>query len=402
MKKYLIFILSFFLLINITGCGISSNKPDRNPGNPSNSSQSTDGDSDDSNTGIVAPQAQMISVSVPIVTVPAKADDGTVIFKYTYQNISMTHPDPHVTDKVITDFLNRIDQTRIDADSIHLQAKTDYRSSVNWNPYLCMISFDPTRIDQGVLSFFGSNVSYIGSIRPDTNYIAINYDLISGDPLDFTDILKSEDCSSDLFRLVVSSLKAIKGEKNLRNDFEDIVNDYFSKKLNAINNWYFTETGLTFYFPPYEIAPYASGIISAEIPYNQLAGIIDDAYFPNERDVLSGNMAAKSFDNTTDSKQYDQFAELVIDKDSYNTLLYTDGFIGNIRIETGHWSADGASYTPLHTIFATSSLSSNKAILLEADIQSSLPELRLSYQTGDDVVYYYIILDNNVAKLIPC
>jgi hypothetical protein len=52
--------------------------------------------------------------------------------------------------------------------------------------------------------------------------------------------------------------------------------DYWDNALQTIceedsdTNYYLTDSGTTFYYPPYELAPYAAGYVEATVPYSQL------------------------------------------------------------------------------------------------------------------------------------
>lgn len=402
MKKYFAFLLVICLLYSLSGCNMNPG-PDNNldPSTESSGSPSTD-PSDPTSSGSTVSQAPMVSVSVPVVTDPTLATDGTVVFNYTYQNISLIHPDPDVADKVIVDFLNRIDSFSSSASDIEAAALSNYNGTGSWNPYLCLTAYDPVRVDQGVLSLFGTHATYSGTLHPETEYVSVNYDLVSGEVLDLTDILAKTASADTLYKYVTDALSRLAEEKSLRSNYRELVKPYFSGNLDRSTDWYFSQNGLCFFFQPYELAPYASGVIIAEIPYDLLAGTLDDAYFPAERDTASGTVYVQSFDNAEQSK-FTQFADLVLDENGDNILLYTDSSVHSVFIEVGEWSASGAYYTAQHTIFAASGLTPGDAILVETALETSLPTLRLSYQSGTEIHFFYIAkgADNRI-QLIPC
>ena len=73
----------------------------------------------------------MVAVSVPAITEDTKDNNGTVLFQYTYQHMSLVHSKPDIADKIILDFLNRVDSTRTSAQSIADLAKTNYKSNTD-------------------------------------------------------------------------------------------------------------------------------------------------------------------------------------------------------------------------------------------------------------------------------
>lgn len=405
MKRYVILILAICIFTHLTGCALF---PTASPEvtlppettaatiTPTTESTQPEPSTDVPGTSVQIPLA---SVALPVITESATAADGTVIFNYTYQNIALIAPDPAVADLVIIDFLTRIDATRDTASDIHTMAETAYNGSDNWSPYLCMVSYEPKRIDAGILSLLGAQVSYYGTRHPETVYSAVNYDLITGETLKLNDILAPDVSVNTLLQSTLDALAAREQELYLYGDYEDTVRQLFSGS-SVQSSWYFSNTGLCFYFAPTEIAPYTSGVIAAEIPYDQLAGIIDDAFFPAERDTAAGAVAAQLF-TQAELESYSRFSEVVLDAEGDQVLLHADKPVHNIRIETGSWSSTGAFYTPQHTVFAASSLSSGDAIMVQALLSETTPALRLSYDTAEETVSVYIAKDGDEVILLP-
>jgi hypothetical protein len=83
----------------------------------------------------------------------------------------------------------------------------------------------------------------------------------------------------DFITIILEKLSQIAEESDLFQGYEDGVRSRLGGDENLYEDFYFTSTGLCFYFAPYEIAPYASGIITVEIPYSELTGLIYDGYF---------------------------------------------------------------------------------------------------------------------------
>lgn len=395
MRCIIAFILILSVLLIVAGCNRPEfgNTANTNPTDSEDHNGTTDMPVSGESTDVQIP---MVSVSLPIVKESDLADDNTEISNYIYQNISMIHPEPEVADKIILDFLNRVDEISTDIESIRTAAKQNYTGS-NWTPYLCQITYKPMRIDSGVLSLVGNYVSYSGTPHPESTVVSINYDMVSGDVTVLDDIITS-DGTKTLIDEVTRSLNAQKSEMFLFDDFEDTVKSRFVNSLSHEYSWYFSETGLCFYFSAYEIAPYSSGVIVAEVPYEKLAGIMDNAYFPAEQATATGTLIADKFEEN-DLNSYDEFSEIIINENASKVLLHTDTAIYNVHIETGSWSVGGDTFTPEHTVFAAQALCNRDAIMVEANITKSLPDLRIRYQTNNKTVYQYLTCDedNNIV-----
>ena len=177
MKKLLGIFLAVCLLFSLCACKKKNPNPTDEPKNTtSNTTQNTQVDT-------LTEDTTLIAVSVPPVTENLTHDDGTVLFQYTYQNMSLVLNNPQVADKIIVDFLNRVDGTRQAAESTSEMAKTAYTGDKNWSPYLYHITYSPTRIDHKVLSLYGNNVVFSGAGHPEITCVSASYDLATGDVL---------------------------------------------------------------------------------------------------------------------------------------------------------------------------------------------------------------------------
>lgn len=390
MKKTLLILLFVSIALTFAGCFLPSENVPGITQDPTASS--TNETLDITANPNEFEQKPMIAVSLSAVNETESAEDGAVIFNYSYQNMSLIVPDPEVADKVIVDFLNRIDQTAEHAAQILEAAKTDYPVNPNWSPYFCKITYEPVRIDTGILSLAGSYTTYSGGVHPQNSCLSANYDLITGNVLRLSDILTDESAADTLYRYVIEALNRQKDENFLYDGFESTVQERMDYATSGEECWYFSHTGLCIYFSPYEIAPYASGVIIAEIPYAQLTGILNDAYFPAEAESSSGMVLPDTF-NEEDLERFTQFSEVVLDNSGNKFLLYTESAVNHIRIETGTLNEDSTQFVPEQTVFAAYSLTPGDAIMVESAATGGMPNLRLSYHTAQRTIRYYIDFD---------
>ena len=386
MRKVLLLLLALCMLVSLFGCRAPSN----------NSTNDTGASTTTPNTPSTPsiPQADLISVAVPVITETTKADDGTTLFSYTYQNIHLTMPEADIADKIIVDFLNRIDKTRSAAESLSNAAKAAYVPGKNWNPYQYQITYSPTRIDYNVLSMFGSNTSYNGASHPEAINVSVNYDLVSGNVLTLGNILTETATVDALYACVIDSLRTQEKDKFLYIGYEDAVKSRFSIHFSDDTAWYFSQNGLCFYFSPYEIAPYSSGVVIAEVPYSKLSGILNDAYFPPEREAHEGVVSL--FPATEENlEKFTQFSELILDEKADSFLLYTDTAVYDVVIETATYSSIKSEYEPQHTVFACGSLTPGDAIHIQAATSADSDILILTYRSGTSVFSSHIFKDPN-------
>jgi hypothetical protein len=161
----------------------------------------------------------------------------------------------------------------------------------------------------------------------------------------------------------------------------------------SFKNWYFSNKGLCIYFDPYEIAPFSSGVVTAEISYSKLTGILKDSYFPAETDPVAGTVDVMPFSEDA-LENFSQLAELVLNKGGTKFLLYTNTAVTDVEIladDNDTLFTDSATNESFRFLIYT--LTPGDAIMLEADISNT--DLLISYQTGNAHVIKSIMLDGD-------
>lgn len=326
--------------------------------------------------------APMSAASLPAITDSSKASDGTTLFTYTYQNMTLFLQEAPVADAVILDFLNRMDDSNASARDLQQAAKSAYAGQKDWAPYAFSLLYQPARFDEMVLSLFGTESVFEGYERNNTANISITYDLLTGSALGIRDILVPDYSAEDLVNLIVAGLSHYEKDDLLFPDYRDLISDMFDTNRPA-ENWYFAQDGLYFYFNPYEIAPYSSGMLVSKVSYDTLGGLLKDSYFPAEAVSFTGSPKIVEFSaaNTEDIRN---FAELIVDTNGKKYLLYTDGTLLNVRIETGYWSAnENPYYIQEACVFAATAISNGDAVMIQCD---DLSDLLLTYEAQGQVI----------------
>ncbi len=394
MKKITSAVLLLAMLLSFAGC---NSNPSTEPSDTEAVSESTENTTTEATTEATEPviadripaQSPMAAVSLPVSISNTYTEDDVLLFSYKSQTISLIIPDSEIENKVILDFQTRLDNFSSNAQELADQARGDYNANADWTPYFCNVLYTPGRIDLAVLSLYGNNTSWVGGAHPSHNCTSANYDLITGDVLTLGSILTNQDALDSLCDLLIEQVAEIKAEKYLYSDYEETIRGRFSKNESYNEAWYFSNEGLSFYFSPYEIAPYASGIITVTIPYEKLTGIIEDRYFPAEKDVATGKIQATRHSDT-DLDSFTQIAEVILDKEGEMVFLYTDRSVHNVTLAYGSWNEDGTEFTAEYTVFATPMLTPGDAAMIQLSIPDVMPNVRLTYQTGNETVVEYI------------
>ena len=326
---------------------------------------------------------ELYAVSVPAITQQTIHNDGTELFSFTAQHIQLILPDADVAEKVELDFLNRVDIARLAADSVLTSAQNSYTDNSNWYPYSYQILYSPTRIDHGVLSMFGMQTSYSGGMHANKNCVSVNYDLMTGDILTLGSIMHADATPDDFIAILIDKLNALEEDFSLFEGFEEGVRSRLGGDENLYQDFFFTNTGLSFFFAPYEIAPYASGVITVEIPYEELPGLIYDGYFPAEREFVEGKLCTGNF-METDMVQFQHLADVTLTAGEEIMVVYPEGIVEDIRITI----AGNDMNIPEYTAFAALRMSSHNAVVLS-----------LSNELIERVSIHHTV--NNTTETIP-
>jgi len=372
MKKILCLLLTFCLLFSLSACRKKKNQAQETQNNTvTNTPQETQ-----NNTPIVENKA-MVAVSVPADTKNTVHANGTTLFQRTNQHISLTLDKPDVADKIILDFLTRVDSTKESADSIESMAKSAYRGEQNWMPYMYCTLYSPTRIDHNVLSFSGSIEEYTGGPHPNRSRISVSYDLQTGDVLTLASIMQKDASVSAIRDMVLEYLAEMSASTDLYEGYESTITQRFEGDASINEDWYFSQNGLCFDFSPYEIAPYSSGTITVEIPYGKLKAVLHEDYLPVARNTPQGTVQFTAIDNIDMSKPMES-GEVVVDTDGKMLVAQTDNYVQDIRIRI---SDKAATYT----VFAAYSLYKGGGITIQAN-DATMEMMELTYKTGNQTV----------------
>ena len=365
MKKFLCFIISICLLIAMNGCRWTDQNPSDSSNNSNDNSSSSSSDSNNENT-----QKAMYAISVPTTTDKTTAEDGTVVFQYTHPHISLTLEDQKVADKIILDFLRRVDSTKETADSVAQMALASNKVSKLQTPYLYHLTYSPARIDNTVLSLFGNNVVFSGGGHPERTCVSASYDLRTGDVLTLASIMSVSAKTDDFCKLVLEGLADMAEGDYLYENYTQTVKQRFTADATQDEAWYFTQSGLCFYFVPYEIAPYSSGVVTVEIPFEKLGNLLHRAYLPVKENATTGEITVTSFEKIN-LECYFNIAELIADKEGAMYMVSTGGTVQDVRIML-------TDYVGTHTVFATNILSQGCGIMVQAN-QDQLKTMKISY-----------------------
>ena len=152
---------------------------------------------------------------------------------------------------------------------------------------------EPSRCDDAIFSFTRTDYSYTGGAHPNTYVTGMNYDPASGEELALSDVTADYDA---VYEYVLNDLKE-RAEENedlaYFDDYEHTVHtifygagegekvvseeDGFEPDTAYMPNWVSGEDGVYIIFNNYDIAPYAAGRITVNVPAS--SGLLNGEIF---------------------------------------------------------------------------------------------------------------------------
>jgi hypothetical protein len=139
------------------------------------------------------------------------------------------------------------------------------------------------RADCKVLSVVERNYDLGGGVHSNFGYSCLNLDAETGKEISLSDVITDKSRLADLLK---SKLK----EENTDEVFFDWMEETIDKEVNEVkeddlvykSTWTLDPQGITFYFDPYEIGPWASGAFTTTILYNSEKDLFTEKYLPEQ------------------------------------------------------------------------------------------------------------------------
>lgn len=397
MNKLLAMILCITLMLSLSGCVVSgdqSNTTGTESVPTSSITESVPTGTTEGTTNIY--EGPMQAISMPLVTQEQFADGSdVVIYRNQFQNVSLLLEDEEPGQAIMLDLLNRLDALSGSTIDVSAAAKNDYRGQQYWYPYFTSVTYEPTRIDSTILSFIGTEQIFDGTPGSTTIHLSVNYDLSTGEEISLKTILLEDYSADTLCEMIIEGLASY-DKDSFFSDYKLIIDDMFSTNT-PVDTWFFTDTGLTFFFNPYEIAPQSLGTVYSEIPYETLLGLVKEEYFPEEQLQYKGTIKAEvinlSSGNALDS--FSRFADVDMAETREQILLSVDGSVTNLRILVGSKNDDGTVFTKECTVFSCAGMGPNDAVILHLDPASAADQLALEYISDGQLVQMMLRLNSD-------
>lgn len=249
--------------------------------------------------------------------------------------------------------------------------------------YSHYVSMGVGRHDSEVISLLSLSSVYSGGSHPSSVRTAHNLDITQMRILTLEDVIDPTGIPelTELVRTNVESKFAAMGEGALYDDYADTIADSLTYG-NMTPHWYFSEDGLVVFFNQYTLGPYASGLIRAEVSYEELDGILLPEYFPKD---YSGTVADIKLTQKPDEDKWVYDVELAEGTTIYFSI---EGDAHHVQFSEVYW----ADQTPVgeSMLFSANHVDDSTTVAITGDFLDTSKVYAVEYYDedgGPNIIY---------------
>lgn len=332
----------------------------------------------------------LVLLTVSQKTKTAETKEGTTAFTRRHDEVSLQstwYPDQEerINEQIDTYLQRRLDQAdnqETEAVEACQAAEEAGKACYGWTSY-CDITAQ--RVDNSYVSVVAYNSVYLGGAHPSNDQAAMNFDLTTGSLLSLSSIFKTE-YKDAILRKLLSKLSEMKSSFQLFEGYETTVQEKFEQMpADMTQNWYLTDRSIVFFYNPYEISPYASGVVSVELSLAELVGFLRDDFSWPDRDQEGDNsLIVTSQVGSVKSGAYDRVIEVTAGQGA-KLALTTEGEIRNLRVDLVQVAGDTVVSSDM--VLAVNRLMDQEALILTLPADSENGQSTTGVQLSYDISY---------------
>ena len=253
---------------------------DRNA--PDNADTTSGGQAETAEGGVtVTAEETPVTVTMQSETEEMSLDDGTLYYisEWSYPAVSIEGNDD-AADRINEDIRAQVDA--FTENMPYVDEAKEYSAGV---AYEYDLSYTVMRADENVISFAKDQYTFTGGAHGLDLTSGVSYSTKTGERIAFTDLSGNPDTFHADTLAYLQELAATDAYSERLFSVDDITNGTMESVLYADGNWYLSRAGLVFLSNPYDLGPYAGGLIEFTIPYEKLAdmGWKDDYAYSGRR-----------------------------------------------------------------------------------------------------------------------
>ncbi|RHP46700.1 MULTISPECIES: DUF3298 and DUF4163 domain-containing protein [unclassified Clostridium] len=218
--------------------------------------------------------------------------------------------------------LDALNQKNLDAQKAFLEEnREDARMMYQTNPEMMEnngweseLTVTAVRAAERVLCLMQTEYTWLGGAHPYTYITGITYDTKTGEELSLEDIAADYD---GIYDYVCTKLPEENDPDMFFEGYEDTVKAMFygeNADYSSIR-WFLTDEGVTIWFNQYDIAPYAAGPVSVEIPFAE--GLVKQQYGTQKTSYVKELPENGTADVDVDGDGKKESVSYTVDRDEY-------------------------------------------------------------------------------------
>lgn len=273
---------------------------------------------------------------------------------------------------------------------------TEYEEDFyGWSSYA---SVQPQRVDGSYISLVFFHSEYTGGAHPNNVQSALNFDTSTGGLLSLANVFKAEEKQAVL-DILLDRLSAVETTFGLFDGYEETVRESFEGiPVEMAQNWYLTERGIVFFFNPYEISPYAAGVVTVELTYEELQNALREDFMLPAVAISSGGSPVFALNVEEDG--YENIARISAGGGAQVALTAEEGSpVYNLRLYQVSMSEGQMVYQ--RPIYAANRFTAEDLLIFgmeSSDDQQSVIGVTYTVDSGEaDTVQYLTISDNQIT-----
>lgn len=259
MKRILTVIAACALACALAGCGQEeSSVPADNPAAPEPSGEEVE---------VVTSGPELLSVLISNHGMWEWGDENVTLAEATWETLILSEDDaaayPQLARALEAAEAEQNETMEVQMGFMIQEAQTYLEDEANaeyFGGFTSSSDYSIVRADELILSFREDVGDYMGGIHPMHGVLGRNYDPATGAELSLSDV------STDVDALVALAIAHLK--EKYAEDLFDTASELLADRGDSWN-WTMDYQGITFYFNPYELAPYAAGVLTVTVWFDE-------------------------------------------------------------------------------------------------------------------------------------
>ena len=163
------------------------------------------------------------------------------------------------------------------------------------------------------------------------------------------------------------------------------------KNLFRDGSWTLNEEGLVVFSDLYEIGSYADGIVRFVVPYEELNGLINEAWMPVER-IAGGEIHIMGI-HDAGSREVRLLDKVFVSDNGSEFRVFAEGTVYDVSVSSVIYVNDDVGFYQTYTHWHCSYLS-DLGVQIQTEIPDGMPNLMIRYCDADGTVHSFLVTES--------